>query len=95
MGDYHNDTNQVRNSHNINRNQKNCNSLKVGKGANSNINVMKSDTYNVLLALIAFLTIIICLGSTYFVYSELKKFEVKTDAKIEVISTALIKRGLR
>ena len=92
MGDYHNDTNQVRNSHNINRNQKNCNSL---KGANSNINVMKSDTYNVLLALIAFLTIIICLGSTYFVYSELKKFEVKTDAKIEVISTALIKRGLR
>lgn len=94
MGDYHNDTNQVRNGHNINRNQKNCNSLK-GRGANSNINVMKSDTYNVLLALIAFLTIIICLGSTYFVYGELKKFEVKTDAKIEVISTALIKRGLR
>ena len=49
-----------------------------------------NDTNNILLALIAFLTIITCLGATYCVYSELKKYEAKTDAKIEVITNTIL-----
>lgn len=112
MTDYNNDTTSVRNSHNIdkrrinsnsNSNNNNMNFQGLRRG-NHNINVMKADTYNMVLAMLALILVIFSIGSAIWAVdkskAEVEKYrnEYREDirdlqTKYDVLENYIIKRG--
>ena len=77
MTDYNNDTTSVRNSHNIDKRRINSNSNSnnnnfQGLRGNYNINVMKADTYNMVLAMLALILVIFSIGSAIWAVDKSK-----------------------
>lgn len=111
MTDYNNDTASVRNSHNIDKRRINSNSNSnnnnmnfQGLRGNHNINVMKADTYNMVLAMLALILVIFSIGSAIWAVdkskAEVEKYrnEYREDirdlqTKYDVLENYIIKRG--
>lgn len=111
MTDYNNDTTSVRNSHNIDKRRINTNSNSnnhnmnfQGSRGNHNINVMKADTYNMVLSMLALILVIFSIGSAIWAVdkskAEIEKYrsEYREDirdlqTKYDVLENCIIKRG--
>lgn len=112
MTDYNNDTTSVRNSHNIDKRRINTNSNSnnhnmnfQGLRGNHNINVMKADTYNMVLSMLALILVIFSIGSAIWAVdkskAEIEKYrsEYREDIRDlqtkydDVLENYIIKRG--
>lgn len=91
--DYKNDVNQVKKSHNIIKNRKCGNVEKLGlnqrRVTDSNINIMKTDSYNFLLGCIFLINFFALVGLFFYFTSTMKNYNQINDKKFEIIIEAI------
>lgn len=68
MSEIHNDATHIRGSHNSHSNnkRKDSDNFRCNNRSNQNINVMKSDTYNIMLTLVAAMVIMFSIGAAIY-----------------------------
>lgn len=91
--DYKNDVNQVKKSHNIIKNRKCGNVEKLGlnqsRVTDSNINIMKTDSYNFLLGCIFLINFFALVGLFFYFTSTMENYNQINDKKFEIIIEAI------
>lgn len=94
--DYKSDVNQVRNSHNIVKNRKCGNVEKLGlnqsRVKDSDINIMKTDSYNFLIGCIFLINILALMGMFIYFTQSLNEQKQATDKKFDIVIETLIRK---
>ncbi len=104
MSEVHNDATNVKGSHNNNSNnrRKDSDNFSCNNRSNQNINVMKSDTYNIVLTLVATMVIMFSIGAAVYTnqmcnyqLEGFKKNLTSLEEKYEVLKELYIVKGVK
>lgn len=103
MSDYKNDSTSVKNSHNINKNRRGSDNYDFhGARGGQNISVMKTDSYNWLIGVVALLVIVISILSSVATIAVMDTKLSDRDEKIteltnrfELLSNYIVEKGVK
>lgn len=94
--DHKNDVNQVKKSHNIIKNRKCGNVEKLGlnqsRVKDSNINIMKTDSYNFLIGCIFLINLLALVGMFFYFTCSMNNYEQSNNKKFEIVIEALVNK---